>query len=76
MDISNFVFGSITLNFDDVVSAILSEEMRQKNFGETSDNALTTETRKRKMKRGKSLGYHSKSRKSRSKSRSGIVCWK
>ena len=28
------------------------------------------------MERGKSLGYSSKSRKGRSKSRSGIVCWK
>ena len=28
------------------------------------------------MERGKSSGYRSKSRKGRSKSRSGIVCWK
>ena len=28
------------------------------------------------MERGKSPGYRSKSRKGRSKSRSGIVCWK
>ena len=28
------------------------------------------------MEKGKSSGYHNKSRKGRSKSRSGIVCWK
>ena len=28
------------------------------------------------MERGKSPGYYSKSRKGKSKSRSGIVCWK
>ena len=37
---------------------------------------LTAETRGRKMERGKSPGYRSKSRKGISKSRSGIVCWK
>eukprot|EP00253_Pinus_taeda_P003524 PITA_03524 len=76
MAISNYVSGSSTLKFDDVVSAILSEEMRRKSFGETSGNVLTAETRGRKMERGKSPGYRSKSRKGRSKSRSGIVCWK
>eukprot|EP00253_Pinus_taeda_P020118 PITA_20118 len=76
MEISNFVSRSSTLKFDDVVGAILSEEMRWKSFGETSGNALTAETMGRKMERGKSLGYRSKSRKGRSKCRSGIVCWK
>ena len=76
MAISNSVSGSSTLKFDDVVDAILSEEMRQKISGETSGNALIAETRGRKIEKGKSLGYHSKSRKGRSKSRSGIVCWK
>jgi len=42
MAISNSVFGSNALKFDDVVGAILSEEMRQKSSGETSGNALTT----------------------------------
>eukprot|EP00253_Pinus_taeda_P022417 PITA_22417 len=74
MAISNSVSGSSTLKFDDVVGAILSEEMRRKNSGETSGNALSAEYRGRKMERGKSSGYHSKSRKGRSKSRSGIVC--
>eukprot|EP00253_Pinus_taeda_P007075 PITA_07075 len=76
MAISNFVYGSSTLKFDDVVGAILSEEMRRKNSGETSSNSLSAESRGRKMERGKSLGYHSKSRKGKSKSRSRIVCWK
>eukprot|EP00253_Pinus_taeda_P028968 PITA_28968 len=65
-----------TLKFDDVVGAILSKEMQQKSSGETLGNALTAETRGREMERGKSPGYHSKSRKGRSKSRSGKVCWK
>eukprot|EP00253_Pinus_taeda_P035829 PITA_35829 len=76
MAISNSISGSSTLKFDDVVGAILSEEMRHKSSGETSGNALSVESRGRKMERGKSLGYRSKSRKGRSKSRSGIVCWK
>ena len=45
MAISNFVSESSTLKFDDVVDAILSEEMRRKISDETSSNALTTETR-------------------------------
>ena len=76
MAISNSISGSSTLKFDDVVGAILSEEMRWKSFVETSGNALTAETRGRKMERGKSPRYRSKSRKGRSKSRSRIVCWK
>eukprot|EP00253_Pinus_taeda_P016647 PITA_16647 len=76
MAISNSISGSSTLKFDDVVGAILSEEMQRKSFGETSGNALIGETRGRKMERGKSPKYHSKLRKGRSKSRSGIVCWK
>ena len=62
--------------FRSVVGTILSKEMRWKNSSETSSNALTAETRGRKMKRGKSLGYRSKSRNGISKSRSRIVCWK
>ena len=76
MAISNSIFGSSTLKFDDVVGAILSEEMRRKSSGETSGNALSAESRGRRMERGKSSGYRSKSRKGRSKSKSGIVCWK
>ena len=69
MAVSNSVSRSSSLKFDYVVGAILSEEMRRKSSGETSGNALTVETRERKMERGKSPGYHSKSRKGRSKSR-------
>eukprot|EP00253_Pinus_taeda_P017240 PITA_17240 len=76
MDISNFVFGSSNLKFNDVVGAILSKEMQWKSSGETLGNALNVESRGRKMERGKSSRYHSKSRKGRSKYRSGILCWK
>jgi len=74
MAISSSVFGSSTLKFDDVVDAILSEEIQRKRSCETSGNALTTKPRGRKMERGKSPGYRSMSRKGRSKSRLGIVC--
>ena len=65
MAISNSVSGSSTLKFDYVVGAILSEEMRRKSFGETSGNALSAESRGRRMERGKSSRYRSKSRKGR-----------
>ena len=45
MAVSNFVSGSSTLKFDDVVSVILSEEMRRKSTGETSGDALTMDNR-------------------------------
>jgi len=76
MTISNSVSVSSTLKFDDVVDAILSKEMQWKSSCETSGNALTAETRGRKLERGKSPGYRSKSRKRRSKYRLRIVCWK
>ena len=76
MAISNSISGSSTLKFDDVVGAILREEMRLKRSGETSGNALIAKTRGRKMERGKNPAYLSKSIKGRSKSRSRIVCWK
>ena len=76
MAISNSVSRYSTLKFYNVVGAILSEEMRRKRSDETLGNALSVETMGRKMERGNSSGYHSKSRKDRSKSRSGIVCWK
>jgi len=73
MVISNSISESSTLEFYDVVNAILSKEMRWKISSETSGNALSAESRGRKMESGKSLGYRSKSRKSRSKSRVVIV---
>ena len=57
MAISNSVSGSSTLKFDDVFGAIFSKEVQWKSSGETSGNALTAETRGRKMERGKSLGF-------------------
>jgi len=74
MAISNSISRSSTLKFDDVIGAILSEEIQQNSSDEASSNALTAETRGRKMERGKSLGYRNKSRKGKSKSRSRIVC--
>jgi hypothetical protein len=76
MVVSNSVFGSNTIKFDDVVGVILRKEMRQKNTGETSGNALNMENRGRKKDRGKGSGNHGNSRKGRSKSRLGkIECW-
>ena len=54
MAISNSIYGSNALNFDDVFDAILSKEMRRKIFGETSSNSLSAESRGRRMERGKS----------------------
>jgi hypothetical protein len=45
MAVSDFVFGSNTLKFDDVVGVILSEEMLWKITCETSGNVLTVENR-------------------------------
>jgi hypothetical protein len=47
MSVSKCVSGSNTLNFDDIVGVILSEEMQRKSTGETSGNALTMENRGR-----------------------------
>ena len=51
MAVSNSVPSSNTLKFDDVVSVILSEEMRRKSTGETSGNTLTMESRGRQKER-------------------------
>ena len=58
MVVSNYVSGSSTLKFGDVIGVILSEEMRPKSTGETSGNALTAEARGRQRERGKSRGNH------------------
>ena len=68
MAVSNSISRSNTLKLDDVIGVILSEEMRQKNRGETSCNALTAETRGRQRERGKSTQNCGKSRKGISKS--------
>jgi len=51
MAISNSIFGSSILKFDDVVCAILSKEMQWKSSGETSGNAFTANTSGIKMER-------------------------
>ena len=56
MTVSNSVFGSNTLKFDDVVGVILSEEIRRKSIGETLGNALIMESKRRQRVRGKSPG--------------------
>jgi hypothetical protein len=76
MVVSNYVSGSNTLKFDDVVGVILSEEMRRKSTGETSGNVLNMENEGRQKDREKGLGNRENSRKGRSKSRLGkIECW-
>jgi hypothetical protein len=73
MVVSNSVSGSNTLKFDDVVGVILSEEMRRKRTGDTSDNALNMENRGRQKDRGNGSGNHANSRKGRSKSIFGKI---
>jgi hypothetical protein len=73
MVVSNSIFGSNTLKFDDVVGVILSEEMRWKRIGETSGNALNMENRGRQKDRGKGPRNRENSRKGRSKSRLGKI---
>jgi hypothetical protein len=76
MAVSNSVSGLNTLKFDDVVSVILSEEMRWKSMGETSGNALNMENKGRQKDRGKGSENCRNFRKGRSKSRLGkIECW-
>ena len=73
MAISNFVFGSNNLKFDDVVGVILSKEMQWKNTCETSCNAVNMENKGRKKDRKNDLGNHGNSRNRRSKSRLGKI---
>jgi hypothetical protein len=76
MDVSNFVSGSNTLKFDDVVGVILSEEMRRKIMGETSCNVLNMKNMRRQKDRGKGSRNYENSRKGRFKYRMGkIHCW-
>jgi len=73
MAIHNFVSGSNTMKFDDVVGVILGEEMRRKSMGETSGNALPMENRERQEDRGKGSRNHENYRKGRSKSILGNI---
>jgi hypothetical protein len=69
MVVSNSIYGSNTLKFDDVVDVILSEEMQWKSTCETSSNALNMENIGRQNDRGKGSRNRVNSRKGRSKSR-------
>ena len=63
MAMSNFVPGSSTLKYDDVIGVILSEETRRKSSsGSTSGSALNAQSRGRTTKRGSNSGNHGKSR--------------
>jgi hypothetical protein len=60
--VSNFLFGSNTLKFDDVVGAILNEEIHRKRLGSTptSRSVLNVEIMGRTKERGKSSRGHGK----------------
>ena len=73
MAVSNSVFGSNTLKFDDIFGVILSKETQRKSTSETSRNALTMESRGRKRERGKIPCNHNKYRKGRSNSILGEI---
>ena len=76
MAVSNFC-ETETLNFNDVVGVILSEEACRKSSGsaEKSGSALSVERRRKSMNK-KKKNRKSKSSPGRSKSRSrGAGCW-
>jgi hypothetical protein len=75
MVVSNSIFGSNTLKFDDVVGVIVKKEIRWKIIGETSSNTLILENKGRQRERGKILGNHVNSKKGRSNSRGNMECW-
>ena len=61
--VSNFVPGSSTLKYDDVISVILSEETHRKTLGgSTSGSALNAQRRDRMIERGNNSRNHGKSR--------------
>ena len=63
MVVSNFVCGSSTLKYDDVISVILSEETHRKSLGgSTLGSALNAQSRGRTNERGSNSGNHGKSR--------------
>jgi hypothetical protein len=63
MSMNNFVSGSNTLNINDDIGVILSEQMRWKNIGKTLVNDLTTERRIRQRDRRKIPWNHGISKK-------------
>ena len=63
MDVSNYVFGSNTLKYDDVIGVILSEETCRKTLGgSTSGCALNVQSRGRTNERGNNSINHGKSK--------------
>ena len=77
---SNYVSRSNTLNFDDVIGVILSEETHRKiSTRSTSVSALNTQSRGRMTKRGshsRNCGKSKeKSKEKRSQSRGPRDCW-
>eukprot|EP00253_Pinus_taeda_P022692 PITA_22692 len=69
---------AIALQFDEIVSALLTEEMRWKNMDNQNGDALSVRGRSQNRNKNKSLSGRSKSR-GRSKSLgkpTKLVCWK
>ena len=63
MAMSNYVPGSNTLKYDDVINVILSEETRRKYLGgSTLGSALNAQSRGRTTERGSNDGNYGKSR--------------
>ena len=63
MAMSNYVPGSGTLKYDDVIGVILSEETcRKSSSGYTSGSALNAKSWGRMTERGSNYGNHGKSR--------------
>ena len=63
MVVSNSISGSNTLQFDDGISVILSEETHRKNLGgSTSGSALNAQSRGITNERGNNSRNHGKSK--------------
>ena len=80
MVVHNFVFGSNSLKFDDIVGVILSEETRRKTSGgSTLGSALNAQSRGITNERGNNSKNHGKSKEKskgkRSQSRGPKDCW-
>ena len=66
-----------TLNFDDIVSALLSEEMRRRNMEGQNGDALSIRGRSQNRNKNKVSNGRSKSRgRSKSPGKFVKVCWK
>ena len=63
MAVSNYVYGSNTLKFDDVIGVIMSDEARRKiASGSTSESALNAQRIGKMIERGNNSRNHGKSR--------------